>query len=53
MRSYQLNSAIPYEADSVYYGYFTFKDLKEAMLAIGGGVTMANVNKTKFESLKV
>jgi type I restriction enzyme, S subunit len=49
----QINAVVPFEDAYRYYCFFAFKDLKESMEAIGGGATMGNVNKKKFESLKV
>lgn len=49
----QINTLIPNEDNLLYYCYFTFKDLKPRLEAIGGGATMPNVNKTKFESIEV
>ncbi len=49
----QINAVVPFEDAYLYYCFFAFKDLKESMEAIGGGATMGNVNKKKFEKLKV
>ncbi|MGH9890983.1 MAG: restriction endonuclease subunit S [bacterium] len=49
----QINAVVPFEGTYGCYLFFALRDLKEAMEAIGGGATMSNVNKTKFESLKV
>ena len=49
----QINVVVPFEDSYRYYCFFAFKDLKDSMEAIGGGATMGNVNKKKFESLKV
>jgi len=50
----QINSLIPFEKSYLYYCYFTFKDLKEYMEAIGSnGATMVNVNKGKFEQMPI
>jgi type I restriction enzyme, S subunit len=49
----QINAVVPFEGAYGYYLFFALCDLKEAMEAIGGGATMGNVNKTKFEGLKV
>lgn len=49
----QINAVVPFEDSYRYYCFFAFKDLKDSMEAIGGGATMGNVNKKKFESLKV
>lgn len=47
----QINAVIPLETCYRYYCYFAFKELKPRLDAIGGGATMGNVNKTKFESM--
>ena len=39
--------------DLRYYAYFALRDLKSRLEAIGGGATMANVNKAEFSSLPV
>jgi len=49
----QINSVIPKNDNYRYYSYFCLSQLKLLLEAIGGGSTMANVNKSKFESLKV
>jgi len=49
----QINAVLPFEDTYRYYCFFAFKDLKKEMEAIGGGATMGNVNKTKFEGLKL
>jgi type I restriction enzyme S subunit len=49
----QINAVVPFEDAYRYYCFFAFKELKESMEAIGGGATMGNVNKKKFENLKV
>jgi len=49
----QINAVVPFEDAYRYYCFFAFGDLKESMEAIGGGATMGNVNKDKFENLKV
>ncbi|HLG41702.1 MAG TPA: restriction endonuclease subunit S, partial [Chitinophagaceae bacterium] len=49
----QINSVIPKNDNYRYYSYFCLSRLKPLLEAIGGGSTMANVNKSKFESLKV
>lgn len=49
----QINAVIPMEDFLRYYSYFALKDLKPRLDAIGGGVTMANVSKGKFESMDV
>ena len=49
----QINSVIPNNRTNLYYCYFALRGLKEPMLAIGGGVTMSNVNKSKFTNLDI
>ncbi len=49
----QINALIPRDVHCRYYCFFAFKDLKQRMEAIGGGATMGNVNKSKFERLEV
>lgn len=49
----QINAVLPFEGTHGCYLFFALRDLKEAMEAIGGGATMGNVNKTKFEGLAV
>jgi type I restriction enzyme S subunit len=49
----QINAVVPYEDCYLYFCFFAFKDLKAEMEAIGGGATMGNVNKTKFEGLEI
>lgn len=49
----QINAVIPYSNNALYYLYFAFSDLKQRLEAMGGGATMGNVNKTKFESLEI
>ena len=45
----QINSVIPKNDNHRYYSYFCLSRLKPLLEAIGGGSTMANVNKSKFE----
>lgn len=47
----QINTVIPNKDILRYYSYFALSDLKPMLEAIGGGATMPNVNKGKFESL--
>jgi len=49
----QINAVIPYDESYRYYFYFCFKDLRPLLEAIGGGATMGNVNKSKFENIDV
>lgn len=49
----QINSIIPKKNIYRFYCYFFLLRLKPVLEAIGGGATMANVNKNKFENLDV
>ena len=49
----QINSVIPKKDIYRYYSFFCLSRLKPLLEAIGGGSTMANVNKNKFENLDV
>lgn len=49
----QINAVVLFEEHALYYCFFACKDLKEKMEAIGGGATMGNVNKSKFENLEI
>ncbi len=49
----QINSVIPRKEIYRYYSFFCLSRLKPLLEAIGGGSTMANVNKNKFENLNV
>ena len=49
----QINTVIPQKEHFRYYIYFALSDLKSRLEAMGGGATMVNVNKGKFESLPV
>jgi len=49
----QINTVIPQKEHSRYYAYFALGDLKSRLEAMGGGATMVNVNKGKFESLPI
>lgn len=49
----QINSVIPAEAHWQFYAYFLLRSLKGRLEAMGGGATMANVNKSKFEGLRI
>lgn len=44
---------MPAKENLTYYSYFTLKGFREKLLAIGGGATMPNVNKSKFEAMQV
>lgn len=49
----QINAIVPRTESLRYWAFFMAKDLKPMLESIGGGVTMANVNKSKFSSIKV
>lgn len=49
----QINAVIPSDEFYTFYSYLTLKDFREKLLAIGGGATMPNVNKSKFSAMKV
>jgi type I restriction enzyme, S subunit len=49
----QINAVVPDAGNSNYYVYFALESIKSRLEAIGGGVTMANVSKSKFESVPV
>ena len=49
----QINAIVPANESLRYWTLFMAKDLKPLLESIGGGVTMANVNKSKFSSIKV
>jgi len=49
----QINSVIPKEDIYRYYSFFCLSRLKLLLEAVGGGSTMANVNKNKFENLDI
>ena len=49
----QINAVICKEWISPFFAYFCLKSLKPSLEAIGGGSTMANVNKTKFQSVNI
>ena len=49
----QINAVVPSEEYFRYYGYCALKGFREKLLAIGGGATMPNVNKTKFSSMEL
>lgn len=49
----QINAVVSFEDTYGYYLFFALRNLKEAMEAIGGGATMGNVNKTKFEGIEI
>lgn len=45
----QINTVIPFKDYVRYYAYFALCDMKGRLEAAGGGATMPNVNKSKFE----
>ena len=49
----QINSVIPKNNIYRYYSFFCLSRLKSLLEAIGGGSTMANINKNKFENIKI
>lgn len=48
----QINTIVPRSPEYTFYNYFVATRIKSHLEALGGGVTMANVNKSKFESIK-
>ncbi|BBA35116.1 restriction modification system, type I [Methylocaldum marinum] len=49
----QINSIVPTSDLVTYWAYFMAKELKPLLEGMGGGATMANVNKSKFSGIKV
>lgn len=49
----QINAVVPSDIKWTYYIFFTLQSFKDRLLAIGGGATMPNVSKNKFESMEV
>jgi type I restriction enzyme S subunit len=49
----QINSIVPASDSVTYWAYFMARDLKPLLEGMGGGATMANVNKSKFSGIKV
>lgn len=49
----QINSIVPNRTEYTYFAFFALAALKTRMEAMGGGATMANVNKAKFSGLPV
>ncbi len=49
----QINSVVPKSNYFRYYSFFCLSRLKPMLEAIGGGSTMANINKSKFENIKI
>ncbi len=47
----QINAVVPKASFLTYFAYFILKDFRPRLLAIGGGATMPNVNKAKFENM--
>lgn len=48
----QINTIVPVKPHYTFYNYFFAQSLKARLEGLGGGATMANVNKGKFESLE-
>jgi len=49
----QINSIVPDSDLVTYWAYFMAKELKPLLEGIGGGATMANVNKSKFARISI
>ena len=49
----QINSIVPKNDLVRYWAYFMAKELKPLLEGMGGGATMANVNKSKFSRISV
>lgn len=49
----QINAIVPADESLRYWTFFMARDLKPLLEGMGGGATMANVNKSKFSSIKV
>lgn len=49
----QINSVIPKNKFYRYYSFFCLSNIKPLLEAIGGGSTMTNINKNKFENIKI
>jgi type I restriction enzyme S subunit len=49
----QINAVVPAAGISRIFCFYVLSALKPRLDAIGGGATMANVNKSKFESLEI
>ncbi len=49
----QINAIVPHSDIIRYWTFFMAKDLKPLLDGMGGGATMANVNKSKFSSIKI
>ncbi|OEU81257.1 MAG: hypothetical protein BA872_02840 [Desulfobacterales bacterium C00003060] len=49
----QINAIVPTNESLRYWTLFMAKDLKPVLEGMGGGSTMANVNKSKFSNIKV
>ena len=49
----QINAIAPINESLRYWTFFMAKDLKPLLEGMSGGATMANVNKSKFSSIKV
>lgn len=49
----QINAVIPRHARWQFFAYFILEAIRPQLEAMGGGVTMANVNKSKFEGVPI
>ncbi len=50
----QINSIVLNDEDNLYYLFFVMKEIKSLLEGVGSnGATMTNVNKTKFENIKL
>ncbi|WP_320151656.1 restriction endonuclease subunit S [uncultured Tolumonas sp.] len=49
----QINAIIPHKNFYRVYLYFTLSELREYMLGLGGGSTMANISKSKFANMPI
>ena len=49
----QINTIVPFSENLQFYTYFAARELKPLLEAMGGGATMTNVNKGKFESMEI
>lgn len=49
----QINAVIPNEETNYIFVYFLMKGIKPKLEGFGSGATMANVNKSKFESISI
>jgi type I restriction enzyme, S subunit len=49
----QINAVIPKQKHWQFFAYFALQAIKPNLEAMGGGATMANVNKSKFENVPI